>query len=113
MDANYQTVATVGAGNGYEADLHDFQIAPDNVAYLTVYNLMRCDLSAVGGVRNGTLVDTAVQEVDMKTGLVRWEWHSARPRRHERVARARPDRRDPLGRVPPELDRPRSPTATC
>jgi hypothetical protein len=77
MDANYQTVASVGAGNGFEADLHDFQIAPDNVAYLTVYNLIRCDLSAVGGVRNGTLVDTAVQEVDMKTGLVRWEWHSA------------------------------------
>ncbi|HEV7585701.1 MAG TPA: arylsulfotransferase family protein [Solirubrobacteraceae bacterium] len=77
VDANYQTVASVGAGNGYEADLHDFQIAPHNVAYLTVYNLIRCDLSSVGGVRNGTLVDTAVQEVDMKTGLVRWEWHSA------------------------------------
>jgi hypothetical protein len=76
MDSNYQTVATVSAGNGYEADLHDFQIAPGNVAYLTVYNLIRCDLSTVGGVRNGALVDTAVQEVDMKTGLVRWEWHS-------------------------------------
>jgi hypothetical protein len=76
MDSNYQTVATVNAGNGYEADLHDFQIAPGNVAYLTVYNLIRCDLSSAGGVRNGALVDTAVQEVDMKTGLVRWEWHS-------------------------------------
>ncbi|HEV3282723.1 MAG TPA: arylsulfotransferase family protein [Solirubrobacteraceae bacterium] len=76
MDSNYQTVATVSAGNGYEADLHDFQLAPDNVAYLTVYNLIRCDLSSVGGVRNGALVDTAVQEVDVKTGLVRSEWHS-------------------------------------
>jgi hypothetical protein len=76
MDDNYQTVATVRAGNGYEADLHDFQIASGNVAYLTVYNAMRCDLSSVGGVRNGVIVDTAVQQVDMKTGLVRWEWHS-------------------------------------
>ncbi|HEV2922399.1 MAG TPA: arylsulfotransferase family protein [Solirubrobacteraceae bacterium] len=76
MDSNYQTVATVNAGNGYEADLHDFQLAPDNVAYVTVYNLVRCDLSAVGGVRNGAVVDTAVQELDIKTGLVRWEWHS-------------------------------------
>jgi hypothetical protein len=76
MDPNYQTVATIRASNGYEADLHDFQIAPDNVAYLTVYNVMRCDLSPVGGKRNGVIVDTAVQEVDMKTGLVRWEWHS-------------------------------------
>ena len=76
MDPNYQTVATVRAGNGYEADLHDFQIAPDDVAYITVYNVMRCDLSPVGGARNGVIIDTAVQEVDMKTGLVRWEWHS-------------------------------------
>ncbi len=76
IDSNYQTVATVRAGNGHEADLHDFQIAPDNVAYITVYNVMRCDLTPVGGARNGVIVDAAVQEVDMKTGLVRWEWHA-------------------------------------
>jgi Arylsulfotransferase (ASST) len=76
MDRNYQTVATVKAGNGYEADLHDFQLAAGNVAFITVYNPMRCDLSAVGGKRNGAIVDTAVQEVDVKTGLIRWEWHS-------------------------------------
>ena len=28
------------------------------------------------GARDGTITDTAVQEIDMKTGLVRWEWHS-------------------------------------
>jgi hypothetical protein len=76
MDPNYQTVATVRGGNGYEADLHDFQIAPHNVAYISVYNVMRCDLSSLGGVRNGVIIDTAVQQVDIKTGLVRWEWHS-------------------------------------
>ncbi|HWX97647.1 MAG TPA: arylsulfotransferase family protein [Solirubrobacteraceae bacterium] len=76
MDSNYQTVATVRAGNGYEADLHDFQIAPAEVAYVTIYDLIRCDLSSTGGARNGALVDTAVQEVDIKTGLVRSEWHS-------------------------------------
>jgi hypothetical protein len=76
MDANYQTVATIQAGNGYQADLHDFQLAPNQVAYITAYNVMRCDLSPIGGPRNGAIVDTAVQEVDMKTGLVRWEWHS-------------------------------------
>jgi Arylsulfotransferase (ASST) len=75
MNANYQTVATIRAGNGYEADLHDFQIVPHEIAFLTVYNVIRCDLASVGGRRNGIIVDTAVQEVDMKTGLVRWEWH--------------------------------------
>jgi hypothetical protein len=76
VDRNYQTVAAVRAGNGYQADLHDFQIAPHEVAYITVYNLMRCDLAPVGGGRNGVIVDTAVQQIDIKTGLVRWEWHS-------------------------------------
>jgi hypothetical protein len=76
MDRNYQTVATLHGGNGFEADLHDFQIAPDHVAYLTAYNPIRCDLTPVDGARNGVVIDTSVQEVDMKTGLVRWEWHS-------------------------------------
>jgi hypothetical protein len=75
MDRNYRPVATVAAGNGYEADLHDFQIR-GGVAYLTVYNLMRCDLAPRGGARNGVIVDGTVQAVDIKTGLVRWEWHS-------------------------------------
>jgi hypothetical protein len=66
----------VRAGNGYRADLHDFQMSPGNVAYVTAYNPMRCDLSPVGGKRNGVIFDTVVQEVDVKTGLVRWEWHS-------------------------------------
>jgi hypothetical protein len=76
MDDNYQTVARVRAGNGFQADLHDFQLAGDQVAYITVYNPMRCDLTPIDGPRNGTVVDTAVQEIDVKTGLVRWEWHS-------------------------------------
>jgi hypothetical protein len=76
MNANYQTIATVTGANGLQADLHDFQIAPGGVAYITVYNPIHCDLSSVSGPRNGVILDAAVQEIDMKTGLVRWEWHS-------------------------------------
>ncbi|HEY2282753.1 MAG TPA: arylsulfotransferase family protein [Solirubrobacteraceae bacterium] len=76
MDAHYQTVARVPGANGLHADLHDFQIAPRDIAYITAFNPIRCDLRQVNGVRDGAIVDTAVQEIDMKTGLVRWEWHS-------------------------------------
>ncbi len=76
MNSHYQTVATVRGGNGLEADLHDFQITSGGTAYITAYNPIRCDLSSAGGPRNGVLIDTAVQEIDMRTGLVRWEWHS-------------------------------------
>ncbi|MGO9320198.1 MAG: arylsulfotransferase family protein [Solirubrobacteraceae bacterium] len=76
MNSNYQTVARIAGGNGLRADLHDFQIAPHDIAYITAYNPIRCNLAAVKGAPGGAIVDTAIQEIDMKTGLVRWEWHS-------------------------------------
>jgi hypothetical protein len=76
LSSHYQTVARVAGGNGLQADLHDFQIAPHDVSYTTAFNAIRCDLAPVGGARDGVILDTAVQEIDMKTGLVRWEWHS-------------------------------------
>jgi hypothetical protein len=76
MNSRYQTVARIPGGNGLKADLHEFQIAAHDVAYITAYNPIRCDLTPVKGARDGTIVDTAIQAIDMKTGLVRWEWHS-------------------------------------
>jgi hypothetical protein len=76
LDSNYEHVATVKGGNGLKADLHEFQIEPGDVAYVTAYNPVRCDLSSAEGSSKGAIVDTAVQEIDIKTGLVRWEWHS-------------------------------------
>jgi hypothetical protein len=76
MDSNYRTLARIPGGNGLQADLHDFQIAPHDISYTTAFNAIRCDLSPVGGARDGEILDTAVQEIDMRTGLIRWEWHS-------------------------------------
>jgi hypothetical protein len=76
VNSRYETVARVLAGNGLKADLHDFQLAPHGVAYITAYNPIRCDLGAVKGSPDGAIVDTAVQQIDLTTGLVRWEWHS-------------------------------------
>jgi hypothetical protein len=76
MNSSYHTVARIAGGNGLRADLHDFQIAPHDISYNTAYNPIRCDLSSVKGAPGGAIVDTAIQEIDMKTGLVRWEWHS-------------------------------------
>jgi Arylsulfotransferase (ASST) len=76
IDDHYQTVARVRGGNGLQPDLHDFQITPREIAYTTAYNAIRCDLSSAGGARDGAILDTAVQAIDMRSGLVRWEWHS-------------------------------------
>jgi hypothetical protein len=76
MNSHYQTLATIAGGNGLKADLHDFQIAPDDIAYITAYNPVRCNLTSIKGAPGGAITDTAIQMIDIKTGLVRWEWHS-------------------------------------
>jgi hypothetical protein len=76
LNNSYQTVATVRAGEGYQADLHEFQVTPQGTALITVYQPAQADLSSVGGPRNGTVLDSIVQEIDIKTGRVLWEWHA-------------------------------------
>jgi hypothetical protein len=76
MDSSYRVLARDRGANGLKADLHDFQILPGDIAYNTAYNPIRCDLASVKGSRSGAIVDTAIQEIDLRTGLVRWEWHS-------------------------------------
>jgi Arylsulfotransferase (ASST) len=75
-DSSYHVIAHVKAGNGYQADLHEFQLTPQGTALLTVFNPIRCDLTAAGGPRDSAVTDGVLQELDLKTGLVRREWHS-------------------------------------
>ena len=51
MNSRYQTVARVAGGQRPEADLHDFQLAPHDIAYITAYNPIRCDLARGQGRR--------------------------------------------------------------
>ncbi len=72
----YQEIAQVRAGNGYQPDLHEFQITPQGATLITVYDAIDCNLSAVGGPADGAVADTLLQQIDVKTGLVMYEWHS-------------------------------------
>lgn len=77
LDRSYREVARVRAGHGYMGDHHEFQLTPRGTAYLSVYAPRSADLTAVGGPREGTIFESIVQEVDVATGRVVWEWHSA------------------------------------
>jgi Arylsulfotransferase (ASST) len=76
VDTSYRPIASVSAGNGYQADLHDFQITPQGSAFLTAYSLVSANLSSVGGPSDGILQDAIFEEVDIPTGLVMFEWHA-------------------------------------
>jgi hypothetical protein len=74
-DSSYRQILRMRAGNGMLADLHDFDITPQNTALLTAFDPIRCNLSSVGGPSNGAVTDSLFQEIDLKTHLVRREWH--------------------------------------
>jgi hypothetical protein len=72
----YQSVATVSAGNGLAEDLHEFQITPQGTALITAWKPLYCDLQSAGGAASDALYDPVMQEIDIKTGLVMYEWDS-------------------------------------
>jgi hypothetical protein len=75
-DQSYRRVKTVRAGNGYSLDLHEFTITPRNTAVIMSYERFRRDLRPWGGPRDARVVDNIVQEIDLASGAVLFEWHS-------------------------------------
>jgi hypothetical protein len=75
-NTSYQPIAHVAAGNGYHADLHEFLLTPQGTAWIDAVDPVKFNLSSVGGPRHGVVNDSIVQEIDVKTGLVMWEWQS-------------------------------------
>ena len=67
-DSSYRHIATVRAGNGYHSDLHEFEISRESTALMTAYRPV-----TFGGT---TAMDTVIQEVDVPTGLVMFEFHA-------------------------------------
>jgi hypothetical protein len=75
-NTSYQHVATIYAGNGYHADLHVIKITSQGTAWIDMFDPIHMNLSSAHGEANGVLTDSVVEEVDIKTGLVMWEWHA-------------------------------------
>jgi hypothetical protein len=75
-DRSYRELRRVHAGNGYTGDHHEFLITPNDTALITIFNPVQADLSSVGGPRDGVVLEGIVQEIDIETGEVLFEWHS-------------------------------------
>jgi hypothetical protein len=73
-NSTYTDIAHVRAGNGLQADLHELQLTPQGTALITAYDPILCDLASAGGPAYGGLTDSVFQEIDVKTGLVMYEW---------------------------------------
>jgi Arylsulfotransferase (ASST) len=75
-NSSYEKVAYVQAGNGYHADLHEIRLTPQGTAWIDVFDPIHAKLTSVKGSSNGILSDSVIEEIDVKTGLVMWEWHA-------------------------------------
>lgn len=74
---HYQQIATVNAGNGLSADGHEFLITPQNTALILSYTTATADLTSIGGPSNQTVINGVVQEIDIPSGKVLFQWNSA------------------------------------
>ncbi|KIY49652.1 hypothetical protein FISHEDRAFT_40464, partial [Fistulina hepatica ATCC 64428] len=60
------------------ADLHEFRIAPGKkTATLILMENTRADLTVIKGNRNGRIYSPVMQEIDIATNKVVWQWHAA------------------------------------
>jgi hypothetical protein len=65
LDTHYKELTRIRAGNGLTADLHEFSITPQGTAIITAYD------------QNGGLLDSLVQEIDVATGELVFEWRAS------------------------------------
>jgi hypothetical protein len=71
-----QQIATVNAGNGLSADGHEFLITPWNTALILSYTTATANLTSIGGPSDQTVINGVVQEIDIATGKVLFQWNS-------------------------------------
>jgi EmrB/QacA subfamily drug resistance transporter len=73
VNQHYQTVATLKATDGWVLTLHEILISGED-AWVTANKNIARNLSSYGGAYNGALIDSAVQEYDLKTGKLLRSW---------------------------------------
>jgi len=77
VNQHYQTVATLTGKDGWKLTLHEIAIR-GNDAWVTANKDVPRNLSSLGGAYNGALTDSAVQEYDLRTGKLIFNWDALR-----------------------------------
>ncbi len=73
VNQHYQPVARLKATDGWVLTLHEIVIDGEH-AWVTANKNVPRDLSKYGGAYNGALIDSAVQEYNLKTGALERNW---------------------------------------
>jgi hypothetical protein len=73
----YQQIADVRASHGYLTDFHEFLITPWNTALILADAFGTANLTSIGGPADQKVFDGIVQEIDIGTGKVLFQWNGA------------------------------------
>jgi len=76
-NARYQQIATVKPASGYMPDFHEFLITPWNTALILADTIGTANLTSLGLSAHQPVLDGVVQEIDIKTGKLLFQWDSA------------------------------------
>lgn len=75
MNDSYEEITTVTTKGTAKADFHEMTITDAGTALLVSYPTVGGqDLTAFDGPKDGYVLDGVIQEVDIETGDVLWEW---------------------------------------
>jgi Arylsulfotransferase (ASST) len=75
LDTSYREVARVRAARGRKADLHEFLLTPQGTALITCFpDTVAADLYGLGGPKQGHVLGSIIQEIDVATGRLLLEW---------------------------------------
>jgi hypothetical protein len=75
-DTAYRQLATVRGANGLKPDLHEFQLTPAGSALITAVFPVLWSSPSKGRTTHQVVFDSVVQEIDIPTGLVLFQWDS-------------------------------------
>jgi hypothetical protein len=67
-DSSYRLIRKVHPKKGLPADIHEFDITPNDTALYTMYHKLT--------VKGRPVLEGVIQELDLKTGRLLFEWHS-------------------------------------
>jgi len=73
VDQHYRPIARLKGADGWTLTLHELLISGDD-AWVTANKNLALDLSKYGGAYNGAMIDSAVQEYDLRTGKLLHTW---------------------------------------
>lgn len=77
LNRGYREIARVRAASGRSVDLHALTVTPQGTVLFTCYpETVPMDLSSIGGPRNSQVRESVIQEVDIATGRLVFEWRS-------------------------------------